>query len=94
MGYTETMNMAGAADVHLYPRDVIIAPHVEILTRNMARAERTNMNQEYSSFYDFRQSIKITKPKVVIDVGKMTMRNAAIASLNEATDRGLERGLG
>lgn len=68
--------MACAADVHSYLGETIIAPCIEVLVTNIKRIERAVLTEEYSWFYDCRQFIKMSKPKIVNDVGKMAPRNA------------------
>ena len=86
VGYTESMNMAGAADVYLYTKDTIVAPHIDVLCESMSKVTRTELTREYASYFDFKRSMTLSRPKTIIDVGKMAARNARIASLDEDQD--------
>jgi hypothetical protein len=42
---------------HLYPREVIIPPHIEILVENMHKCRRTQMPGTFAFVHNFWQSI-------------------------------------
>ncbi len=80
VGYSETMNMPGAADQHLYPSEAVIAPHVEVFSSNLSRMEPKAMRVSYDSNFFFMLSLTMSRPKRMIDPNQMTMRNEQIAS--------------
>jgi len=79
VGYSTSMNMTGAADTYLYPKESIVPPHVEIFSSNMSRMKCTQLNKDYASSYDFMQSLRLPKTTFQIDIDKMSMRNNEIA---------------
>ncbi|KAK5162694.1 uncharacterized protein LTR77_011247 [Saxophila tyrrhenica] len=80
VGYSETMNMPGAADQHLYPSESIIAPHVEVFSSNMARMQPKTIKRSYDSNFFFTLSLTMSRPKRVIDPSQMAMRNDEMLS--------------
>jgi hypothetical protein len=79
MGYAEFTKMPGAADTYLYPREMITPPHIGVLVEEMDRCTTTDLNEEFESFFDFRQSLMIPKRVTTIDVSAMMMNNLDIA---------------
>lgn len=80
VGYAEHMGMQGAADSYLYQEEIITPPHVEIVSTTMDRCTTTDLTEDFASFYDFRQSLKMPKKVQVLDVTVIAMRNINIMS--------------
>ncbi len=57
VSYAKYSKMPGAASTHLYPREVIIPPHIEILVENMHKCRRTQMPGTFAFVHNFWQSI-------------------------------------
>lgn len=79
VGYVEELNLGGPVDVHIFPRETIVPPHIGIFTKSMHEATNTNMHTDHTSSFDFKQSLKVTKPRVVLDVDAMARRNMRMA---------------
>lgn len=82
VGYAEFTNMPGAADVYLYPKEIIKPPHIEVLSAEMDMATVTDLNTDYESFYEFRRSLMMRKKMPVIDVSAMLMRTMDTMTTN------------
>ncbi|OAP53935.1 hypothetical protein AYL99_11815 [Fonsecaea erecta] len=78
VGYAEFMNLPGAADTHLYPREEVMPPHIGVLSSNMQRCVVTELHTDYPSSYDFKRSMMVRKNAPVIDVSSMHARNIRI----------------
>lgn len=75
MGYAERTGMPGAADTYLYPKEIITPPHIGVLVKEADRAIITDLDEDFASFYDFRQTLMMPKKVKTIDVAQMMMRN-------------------
>lgn len=75
MGYAEHMRMPGAADMYLYPKEMITPPHIEVLAKNARGCKVTDLTEDFASFYDFRQSMMVPRKPKVMDVSAMMERS-------------------
>lgn len=61
------------------PEGVILPPHIQIFSSSMSRMRCTHLSQDYSSSYDFIQSLRLPKAKIEININRMAMNNNEIA---------------